>query len=205
MLIMASEGPSTSSSLIERVRNLQDQEAWREFEIIYKPLIRRYVRSRGVGEPELDYLVQDVFEKLVEELPKFDYERSRGRFRAWLYRVTISVLAEAARSRRRAAAAEAGWRARFLSELADRGESLEAEWRREFRRQVAAEATVRVRADCQPKAWRCFEQRLIRGRPAKQVARELDLKPDTVYVYASQVLARVREACRELGEEFEDE
>ena len=63
----------------------------------------------------------------------------------------------------------------------------------------------RVRTQSQPKTWACFEQHILRGRPSVEVAAELRLTANSVYVNASRVLARVREQCADYEEELGDE
>jgi hypothetical protein len=63
----------------------------------------------------------------------------------------------------------------------------------------------RVRARTRDVAWACFEQHVLRGRPGAEVAVELDLTTNTLYVNASRVLKKVREQCAEYLEELGDD
>jgi hypothetical protein len=52
------------------------------------------------------------------------------------------------------------------------------------------------------KAWTCFQQRLLRGRPAAEIAAELQIEPNAVYVSACRVMKWVREICEEFDEDI---
>ena len=54
-----------------------------------------------------------------------------------------------------------------------------------------------IRVEFQPKSWTAFWQVVIEGRSAINVAAELDLSPNAVYIAKSRVLSRLRE---ELGD-----
>jgi hypothetical protein len=85
----------TSSTLVRRVRGAGDADSWREFVALYEPLIVRYAlgRRRGLSEPDARDVAQDVFVRLLKALPTFELDRSRGRFRTYLWQVTASALA----------------------------------------------------------------------------------------------------------------
>ena len=63
----------------------------------------------------------------------------------------------------------------------------------------------RVRSTSSELAWKCFEERLLKDRPGAEIATELSITPDAVYVYASRVLKMVRQQCTTVAEELGDE
>jgi hypothetical protein len=46
---------------------------------------------------------------------------------------------------------------------------------------------------------------LLKGRSGAEIGKEVGLPPNTVYVNASRVLARVRERCNSLREDLGDD
>src|SRR5439155_8261603 len=66
--------PETSRTLLARVRDPGDAEAWGEFDALYRPLIRGVARNQGVSEPDVDDVVQEVFRRLVRALPAFSLD-----------------------------------------------------------------------------------------------------------------------------------
>ena len=78
---------TTSQSLLMRVREPADGEAWARFVRLYGPLIYRWARRAGLGDEDARELVQDVMALLVRKLPDFRYDPARS-FRSWLKTVT---------------------------------------------------------------------------------------------------------------------
>ena len=76
--------PETRASLLQRVRDPADNEAWREFFNIYRPLIYRYGRLRGLSRADADEVVQKCMTKLVDKMPQFEYSSTKGGFKFWL-------------------------------------------------------------------------------------------------------------------------
>ncbi|HEV3025002.1 MAG TPA: sigma-70 family RNA polymerase sigma factor [Pirellulales bacterium] len=190
----------TRVSLLERVRDAADAAAWSEFVALYQPLLRSYVRKRGVNEHDADDVVQDVFTRLVPVLARFELDPVRGRFRTWLWQVTHSALADWARRRGVRARAEQGW-ADLQQPAAT--EEPEAEWRDMYHRRILEVVLARVRESAQTTSWACFEGRILEGRPAAELAAELGVSSNAVYVNASRLLARVRDDCAEFLEPLE--
>jgi RNA polymerase sigma-70 factor (ECF subfamily) len=191
----------TRTTLLCRVRDAADSDGWREFVALYKPLIVRYAlsRRRGLSESDARDVAQDVFVRLLKALPTFTLDRSRGRFRTYLWRVTTSALADRDRRGRRRAAAERGWLDRRY------GPDARAEWDRAFRERVLGHAMERIREATSPKTWACFERHVLQREPAAEVARELGVSANAVYVHSSTVLSRVRAKCAECLEDLSDD
>jgi RNA polymerase sigma-70 factor (ECF subfamily) len=189
----------TRSSLIRRVKDHADADAWREFVALYEPVLLRYARGLHLQEADARDVVQEVFAALLKALPGFELDRSRGRFRTWLWQVTCNTAADWMRRRRRQGAAEERWR-----ELRE-DEPEPADWAEEHFRRVLEHALQRVREETQPRTWDCFEQHVLRSRRSADVAAELGMTANAVYVNASRVLARLRERCAEYLEELGDD
>ena len=195
----------TNISLIAKVRDRTDAESWREFYKFYHPLLTRYLRRLGLPEDSANDVIQDVFVRLLQALPTFDLDSKRGRFRSYLWKLTYSGLVDEARRVKARKLAEEEWVKRFL--IADEAESrkLHQELNEINYRQIVDKALPRVRAVTSPRAWACFEQRMLHNRPGSDIAAELRISDKVVFVYASRVLKAVRQQCTAIAEELGDE
>lgn len=190
----------TRSSLLERVRDTRDTAAWDELVSLYRPLLVGYVASRGLREHDVQDVVQEILLKLWRLLPKFELDRDRGKFRTWLYQVATSVVIDWARRRKREGQpAEELENYYQQAEAAAQSDSLN-EFMTEHRKRVLAFAMEQLRPTSNPKTWQCFEQHALQGRPAAEVAAELEMTVNNVYVNTSRVLSKIRERCAEYME-----
>jgi RNA polymerase sigma-70 factor (ECF subfamily) len=191
----------TSSTLLKKVRDTGDPESWREFVTIYKPLIVSYSRRRGLSEAEAEDATQDVFIRILKALPTFELDHGRGRFRTWLWQVTSNAIVDRARREGRRKHAEKVWgESHGSSEAIGQGE-----WLKLFHRRVLEYALHKVRSETRSRAWACFEEHVLKRRPAGEVAAGLRVTVNAVYINASRVLARLRERCAESMEELGDD
>jgi RNA polymerase sigma factor (sigma-70 family) len=195
----------TRLSLLVRVRDLGDGRSWSEFSAIYRPLILGYLRGLGLKEHDANDLTQEVFCRLIAILPTFELDRGRGRFRTYLWKLTYSTLVDRARRRKVRDRAEEEWVRRFCESDESQSRQLEEEWAARHRKRILEVALPPVRASVSSTAWACFEGRLVRRRPAAEIAAELGITANSVYVYASRVLQEVRRRCAEIEGELGDD
>ena len=187
----------TRLSLIQRVRNNEDSVAWEEFFATYRPLLLAYVRKRGIAEHDAGDIIQDVFSRLVPAMVQFEFDAQRGRFRSWLWRVTSNALSDWGRRNATRRRAERGWGE--LHPLANDGDS-DIDWINLDRRRIMEVAIERVRANAHPVSWACFKYRILDRRPAAEIASEVGVSVNAVYVNASRILMRVRQECESFQE-----
>ena len=95
------EAPVTRPSLLLRIRDGQDHDAWRQFVQMYAPVVYGFLRKRGVQDADAADLMQDVFRSVAGAANRLDYDRQRGTFRGWLYTVTRNKLYNFLDGRRR--------------------------------------------------------------------------------------------------------
>ncbi len=78
----------TRPSLLIRLRDVADADAWRTFVATYAPLVHRFGRRQGLQDADAADLTQDVLGEVCRAIRSFEYEPARGRFRDWLLVIT---------------------------------------------------------------------------------------------------------------------
>lgn len=185
----------TPVSLLERLRQPADAQAWTRFVALYAPLIYRWGRRVGLQEQDAADLVQDVLLTLVRTLPSFTYDRHKS-FRAWLRTITLNKWRD--RRKQRSAQTVPG-SPEILDELPGRNDPDEfAET--EFRRHVLRRAVQLMQTDFHPTTWKACWEHGVCGRPAPEVAKELNLSATAVYAATFRVLDRLRQELAHMWE-----
>ena len=180
---------TTSLTLLERVRQPDDQSAWNRFVSLYTPLLFAFARRAGMNDNDAADVVQDVFLVLMAELPGFEYDVARKNFRGWLKTITVNKCRE--RKRRRVLATARGGDDGGLSDVVDDA-AVEAFWDGEYRELLLGQILQSVRTQFEPDSWQAFWEHFVLGRDAAAVGQEQSLTPGAVYAATSRILRRLR-------------
>ncbi len=193
---------NTSKSLLLRLKDLQDQEAWNNFVDRYGPEIYRWCKEFNIQESDALDLTQEVLAKLVATMRSFEYDVNLGTFRGWLKTVTKNAVRDLGKKweRRITGSGETAINNYLLMLAAPEAlNTLEMRIEAQYEAELLAEAERLVSHRVQPKTWRAFQMVARQQIPVKQVAKELAMPISDIYVAKSRVLKMLREEVSKLN------
>jgi RNA polymerase sigma-70 factor, ECF subfamily len=186
----------TSHSLLEHLQDGVNETAWRRMVDLYTPLIRGWLRRYALSDSDCDDLVQDVLAVVVRRLPDFQRRPQIGSFRRWLRNITVNCLREFWRAQRfKPGHQEFG---SVLAELEDPESALSKMWDDEHDRHVTQCLLEKIRPRFEAKTWQAFERVALDGAPVDQVAQELGLTANAVFIAKSRVVHSLRKQAQGL-------
>ena len=188
----------TRPSLLVRIRDGCDTDAWQTFVTIYAPIVYGYARRRGLQDADAADLTQDVLGEVARAIRSFEYQPEKGRFRHWLLTITRRLLMRF--NERRARRAERDCEDQELETLEDDG--ADVDWDGAFNARVLRVALQRIQPFFEPPTWRAFERVWLENQSAAQAADELSLRIEQVYIAKSRVLKRLSAEVQEIVEYF---
>jgi RNA polymerase sigma-70 factor (ECF subfamily) len=196
------DGPLTRASLLVRIRDGHDKDAWRQFVRLYAPVVYGFARKRGLQDADAADLMQEVLRSVASAAGRLDYDPRRGTFRGWLYTVTRNKMYNLLNGNRRQprGSGDSGALERLEEQPAPEQDQADL-WDREYERRLFAWAAENVRGEFQPATWRAFWLTAVEGKSAKEAGDTLGLSPGAVYVAKSRVLARLREQVQQVQQE----
>lgn len=174
----------TRTSLLRRVRDFQDNRGWIEFDRLYRPLLVRFARSRGLTGHDADEIAQQCLEIIVQRIGTF---RRRKSFRGWLRRMVDNKVKQfyAQRVRHHPTEPEDVAEARAAE---DPTEPWDAQWDRTHIMYCLAN----LRDTFASHTLRAFELYVLHDQPVEEICRQLGMSPNQVYVAKSRVIKRIQ-------------
>ncbi len=198
---------TTNTSLIRRLCAAGDDNSWTDFVATYESMVRSYVANRSqarglrLDDHDLNVVVQTVWIKLWKQFDNFELDQRRGRFRTYLYAVTMNALIDFVRRNRRHSAGRIPWESIDMDNVQA---TPDADWDLAYRSALWLRISVPLKENLlreNPLKWSSFERHKILGRSAKDVAHELGITVALVYQNASRVMQEARTRCLAISEE----
>lgn len=195
------ESPVTRASLLVRIRDGQDHDAWRQFYRIYAPLVYGFARQRGLQDADAADVMQDVLRSVARSAGRLEYDPQRGTFRGWLFTVTRNKVFNFLDNRRRRplATGDSDAHQRLAQEPA--ADDSAEWWDEEYEKNLFAWAMDQAKDEFQPATWRAFELTALDDVSPQEVGRQLRMSVGAVYVAKSRVLSRLKALVRQVQEE----
>ena len=184
---------STSMTLLKRLQQPEDAAAWEQFVSLYSPLLFRWAQQGKLVDHDAADFVQDLFVFLLNELPCFQYDPARGRFRNWLK----TVLARRIRDRRKRWSPSIAFQGDLQFLEGEDGASTQF-WETEYNHLLIRRALELMQTEFEQTTWKACWEHTVSGRTAAEVGRELGMSEAAVYVAKSRVLRRLREELQGL-------
>lgn len=188
----APSGSSDSATLVGRLQ-AREPHAWERFASIYGPLVYRWARRAGLQDSDAADVMQEVFQAVSAGILRFRRDQPGDTFRGWLWGITRLKTLQVFRRRKREPQVSA---AQSLADLATLPELPSDDLSGDLA-VVARCALALLQSDFQPTTWQAFEQTVMHGRSAADVAAELGIAIGSVYTAKCRVTARLRQ---ELGD-----
>ena len=197
---MTDANRGTRASLLIRIRDADDADAWQQFSEIYSELIYRYCVKRGLQDFEARDVTQDVLQKVFQKANDFEYDPTKGTFRGWLFMTTLNQIRD--RSRKNAKQARGTGRSsvhRALDAVDARQE--QETWENDYRWRLFLWAAEKSKADFRDATYQAFWRVTMENQSAKQVAEKMEMTVGAVHIAKSRVMSRIREVVQQVDHE----
>jgi RNA polymerase sigma factor (sigma-70 family) len=182
---------ATRASLLNRLKDQEDQDGWREFFDTYWRLIYSFARKSGLAETDAEEVVQDTMITLAKLMPGFVYDPSKGSFKSWLF---LTVKRRLIDHQRKAAR----WNQR-MEPMVEEGTGttpdpedparpvLDMLWSSEWESHVLDRALQRIRSKVSERQYLMYDLHVLKDVPLKTVAANLQTSAMSVYMAKHRV------------------
>ncbi len=199
---------ATHASLLERLKDLDDQDSWQQFYTTYRKLIFSFAIQHGLSGTEAEEVVQETVITAARNLPEFRYDPRQCSFKTWLFNLTLWRIRDQIRTRQPECTSihrqpgETDRTGTFERLPGPEGDRMAAIWEQEWKKDLLERALQKVRAKVDEKQFQIFDLYAVQEWPALKVARSLGVSLAQVYFskhHVSRLLSkevqRLQSAC----------
>lgn len=191
--------PDTRNSLIARLGDGADVEAWHEFSQVYRPLIVRMGLAKGLQRADAEDLAQTILVSISGAIGKWQ-PAGPAKFRTWLKRIADNAILNAL-TRKKPDLAAGGTSVDQLLNSSQRPEGPDTELLQlEYRRGVFHWAANKIRDEFTETTWQAFWLTAVESQPAETVGQTLGRNRGSIYAAKSRVMSRLLQQV----DQFED-
>ena len=183
----------TTSTVLQRLANFSDDEAWRSFSERFWAPIEKFARRQGLAQSDAEDVAQESLLAFAQAYREGQYDRTQGRLSKWLFGIAWRRIDHVRRKRYRAVTERpvAEDASQFWAEVPDDNAASQA-WDEVWERALFEQALRRLREEVQPSTFRVFEVLVLEKRSVEEAVAEIGLTRNAVYVAKHRVLSRLR-------------
>lgn len=191
-------GSQTSSSLLDRAR-ADDRAAWERLVGLYAPLVYGWCRNAGLQPEDARDIGQEVFSAVHRKVADFRHDREGDTFRGWLRTITKNKIKDYFRSRQVASGGSDALQ-RLHEVPAEEGDTTDGLNPSDETKVLFQQAVRLIRGEFSERDWLAFNSVVVNERSPADVAEELDISVNSVYLAKSRILKRLRGEFQEVIE-----
>lgn len=188
----------TRASLLFRLKDAADASAWLEFDAIYRPIIHRFARVRGLADADADDITQQCMSVVHQHIRGFEYDPTKGRFKGWLKTMVNNRVRNFFRDRKDVAAETAD-----LRRPEGREDSPEEAFDRVWMDEHLRHCLEQIRSEVGEATYAAFRGYVLEERPVEEICSTHKMTPNQVYQIKWRVTQKLGEKMKELVGEAE--
>lgn len=181
----------TSPSLLERIR-AHDRAAWERLVALYGLMVYGWCLRAGLQPADAADIGQEVFAAVARSIDGFRHDRARDTFRGWLFTITRNKIRDHCTAPGNTGAGGSDALRRFAELPAEQWEDENCDAEDDETRALYRRAIEYVRAEFTTQTWEAFWRTFVDGHAPADVAADLGVSANVVYLAKSRVLRRVR-------------
>ena len=190
-----------------RLKDLDDQEAWQEFYLIYWNMIINWARANGCS----DILAEDIFQEsvisIIKNLSHFKYDSAKGSFRGYLKRIVTCRVKDHFRSaKNHTPMNEEGGTAGPDNLLNDRAADIESSYDLVWLENLLRQSLEKTKLKVDRVTFKSFTMYVIEGRSPDYIIEKLPeiTNANTIYQHKARLLKILNQEFIAQVKEYEE-
>lgn len=191
---------ATRSSVMKAIADGENEAAWERLFNLYAGLVFSIARSKGLKEEDADDIVQIVFSDLARNLPTFEYNRTKGRFRSYL----IGLIHWRIKDKLRIVQRDKEFIETYINETKSLPPPDKDFAEREWQAAALEEALRRIKPEVRPEQFAAFYASVIEGQDTESITQLYNISRDNLYQIRKRLTAKLKPIIATVLKEMDD-
>lgn len=193
----------TRVTLLAKLKKTDNDEAWLEFENIYRGFILSLIVRMGINQQDAEDISQAVLTKVWQKIEDFEYSQNKGKFHNWLAAMTRNTVKDFFRTKKNFITGRDSveYQEQYLDIEAQVLPDIENLAREEWVLHITNLAWDNIKADIYETKREVFKM-VSREVPNKEIAAKLGISEVSVRVYKAEVFEKMRAEISRLNREL---
>ena len=181
----------TTSTILENLRDYRNRVAWDRFVGRFHRPILSFARDLGLGDADSEDVAQEALLAFAKAYREGRYDRFKGRLNKWLFGIVYRQVLHARHQwAQRKAEVQVGNDATYWFGLPDK-KNAQQSWNITWQESILQHCLDQVRHEVEPKTFRAFEMTALAKRRPAEVAEQLGITRNAVFIAKHRVLQRL--------------
>ncbi len=193
----------TRVTLLAKLKKTENNEAWLEFENIYRGFILSLILRMGINPDDAEDISQAVLTKVWQKIEDFEYNQNKGKFHNWLAAMTRNTVKDFFRTKKNFITGRDS--VEYQEQYHDIEEQvlpdIENLAREEWVLHITNLAWDNIKDDIYKTKREVFKL-VSKEVPTKEIAQKLGISEASVRVYKAEVFEKMRAEITRLNKEL---
>jgi RNA polymerase sigma-70 factor (ECF subfamily) len=187
----------TTTQILEDLRDSKDSIAWEKLCKCFRPLIVNFAIKLGLSNTEAEDAAQETLLTFFKSYQQGKYDKEKGHLRHWLFGIAKNVILNLRGNQPlEKLVADQTTNTSFWDLIQD-DHSLQTTWQDCWQQMLLEKCLQLVKREFDSKVFEAFSLYALSGIAAEEVAKQLSISTNAVYISKSRILSRLRELERQ--------
>jgi len=189
----------TTTQALEELKISNDSAVWDKFTESFRPVVINFAKKLGLSNEDAEDAAQETMLVFIKAFREGKYNKEKGRLRDWLFGVARRVILNLRRNRPLEQLIADKNTGTSYWDLIEDDRNVKLSWQAEWRQMVLTNCLEQAKKEFDSRIFKAFEMNALEQKAIDEVARNLEMSKNAVYIAKSRVLSRLRQ----LEQQFE--
>jgi len=188
---------ATTTMILDGLKTSDDTTVWQRFCGHFNPLVVNFARHIGLSAADAEDAAQETMLAFLKAFRGGKYDRQKGRLSDWLFGIARNVILDVRKRLPREQLMADDSAGTSYWNLVEDPDAAKFSWDTQWRRMTLVACLEQVSKELDPAVFEAFSLYALEDKPVEEVAVQLTMSHNAVYIAKSRVLSRLRQLERE--------